>query len=70
MSTSEVFNEYIGGYHDECRGCHEYIGGYHKYIRGCSVHRRDLMMHVWGQPVKILSISIENPDVLDILHIP
>ena len=45
-------------------------GGYHEYIGGCSVHWRDIMMHVGEQPVKILSISIENPNVLNIPHIP
>ena len=35
MSTSEDV-QYIGGYHDACRGYHEYIGG-------CSVHRGDTM---------------------------
>ena len=47
-------------------GYHEYIGGYHEYIRGCSVHRRDIMIHVGEQLDKILSISIENSDVLNI----
>ena len=51
--------QYIGGNHDEC-------GGYHEYIRGCSVHRRDIMIHVGEQLDKILSISIENSDVLNI----
>ena len=41
-------------------------GGYHEYIGECSVHRRDIMMHVGEQPVKILSISI----LLNIPHIP
>ena len=49
----------LGAYHDEC-------GGYHEYIGGCSVHRRDIMIHVGEQLDKILSISIENPDVLNI----
>ena len=40
------------------------VGGYHEYIGGCSVHRRDIMIHVGEQLDKILSISIENPDVL------
>ena len=51
--------QYIGGYHDKC-------GGYHEYIGGCSVHRRDIMIHVGEQLDKILSISIENSDVLNI----
>ena len=72
MSTSGGYHEYIrgcsvhrgmfstsGGYHDEC-------GGYHEYIGGCSVHRRDTMIHVGEQLDKILSISIENSDVLNI----
>ena len=53
--------------------CVQYIGGYHEYIEGCLVHRRDIMMHVGGyydacgeQVDKILSISIENPEVLNI----
>ena len=41
-------------------------GGYHEYIGGCSVHRRDIMIHVGEQLDKILSISIENSDVLNI----
>ena len=40
-------------------------GGYHEYIGGCSVHRRDIMLHVGEQLDKILSISIENSDVLN-----
>ena len=47
-------------------GYHEYIGGYHEYIEGCSVHRRDSMIHVGEQLDKILSISIETSDVLNI----
>ena len=56
-------------------------GGYHEYIVGCSVHRRDvstlggcsvcqrdIMIHVGEQLDKILSISIENPDVLNDEH--
>ena len=53
------------------------VEGYHEYIEGCSVHRRDTMstlggyheyigIHVGEQFDKILSISIENPDVLNI----
>ena len=51
--------QYIGGYHEN-------IGGYHEYIGGCSVHRGDIMMHVGEQVGEKLSISIENPDVLNI----
>ena len=51
--------QYIGGYH-------EYIGGYHEYIWGCSVHR-GILLCMWGEQVgKNLSISIENPNVLNI----
>ena len=39
-------------------------GGYREYIGGCSVHRREIMIHVGEQLEKILSISIENSDVL------
>ena len=35
-----------------------------QYIGGCSVHQRDIMIHVGEQLDKILSISIENSDVL------
>ena len=42
------------------------VGGYHQYIEGCPVHRRDIMIHVGEQLDKILSISIENFDVLNI----
>ena len=52
MSTSEGYDEYIGGYHE--------------YIGGCSVHQRDIMIHVGEQLDKILSISVENSDVLNI----
>ena len=58
MSTSGMFST--------SEGYHEYIGGYHEYIGGCSVHQRDIMIHVGEQLHKILSISIENPDVLNI----
>ena len=44
----------------------QYIGGYHEHIGGCSVHRRDIMIHVGEQLDKILSISIEDSDVLNI----
>ena len=69
-----------GGYHDECGGYHVYIrgcsvyrrdtmstsGGCHEYNGRSSVHRRDIMIHVGEQLDKILSISIENSDVLNI----
>ena len=42
------------------------LGGYHEYIGGCSVHQRDIMIHVGEQLDKILSISTENSDVLNI----
>ena len=41
-------------------------GGYHEYIGGCSVHQGDIMIYVGEQVGKNLSISIENPDVLNI----
>ena len=59
FSTSVGYHEYIGGYH-------EYIREYHEYIGGCSVHRGDIMMYVGEQVGKNLSISVENPDVLNI----
>ena len=37
-----------------------------EYIGGCSVHRRDIVIHVGEKLDKILSISIENPDVVNI----
>ena len=37
-----------------------------QYIGGCSVHQGDIMMHVVDQVDKRLSISVENPDVLNI----
>ena len=79
MSTSGGYHEYIGGcsvhrrdtmstsgMFNTSEGYHEYIGGYHEYIGGCSVHWRDIMIHVGEQLDKILSISIENSDVLNI----
>ena len=68
MSTSGDV-QYIGGCSVH-RGMFSTSEGYHEYIRGYSVHRKNIMMHVGEQPVKILSISIENPDVLNIPHIP
>ena len=63
----------VGGYHEYIGGCSVHrkgtmitSGGYHEYIGGCSVHRRDIMIHVGEQLDKILSISIENPNVLNI----
>ena len=61
----------LGGYHEYSRGYIVYI--YHEYIGGYSVHQGDIMMHMGEQVDKILSISIENPDVLnipDLLMIP
>ena len=55
MSTSGDV-QYIGGT----------SGGYYEYIGGCSVHQRDIMIHVGEQLDKILSISIENSNVLNI----
>ena len=70
----------LGGYHEYIGGCSVHRGhimmnveGYHEYIGGCSVHRRfstsgAIMIHVGEQLDKILSISIENSDVLNILR--
>ena len=62
-----------GGHHEYIRRCSVHrrdtmstSGGYHEYIGGCSVHRRDIMIHVGEQLDKILSISIESSDVLNI----
>ena len=68
MSTSGDV-QYIGGYHDgsgHWRDTMSTSGGCHEYIGGCSGHQRDIMIHVGEQLDKILSISIENPDVLNI----
>ena len=72
MSTSGDIMSTSGGFHDEC-------GGYHEYIGGCSIHQRAAMSTSGGyheyegyqctcgeQLDKILSISIENSDVLNI----
>ena len=63
----------LGGYHEYIGGCSVHLGdtmstseGYHEYIGGCSVHRGDIMMHVGEQVGKNISISIENPNVLNI----
>ena len=54
------------------RGVFSTSGGYLEYIGrcsvhgGCSVYQRDIMIHVGEQVNKILSISIENLDVLNI----
>ena len=39
---------------------------YHEYIGGCSVHQGDIMIDVGEQVGENLSISIENPNVLNI----
>ena len=51
------------------KGYHEYIGGYHDYIRGCSVHQRDFIIYMEEQLDKILSITIENSNVLNIPNV-
>ena len=73
VSTSGDIMMNVGGYHEYIGGCSVHwrdtmstSGGYHEYIGGCSVHRRDIMIHVEEQLDKILSISIENSDVLNI----
>ena len=58
--------QYIGGCSVHRGDTMSTSGGYHEYIGGCSVHRRDIMIHVEEQLDKILSISIENSDVLNI----
>ena len=65
---------HVGGYNEYIGGCSVHWG-YHEYIRGISwAHwgmfstSRDIMMHVGEQVHKSLSISIENPDVLNILR--
>ena len=58
MSTSGDV-QYIEGMFSTLRGYHEYIGGY-------SVHREDIMIHMGEQVGENLSISIENPNVLNI----
>ena len=44
----------------------QYIGGYHEYSGNIMSTSGDIMMHVGEQVDKILSISIENPNVLNI----
>ena len=46
--------------------CHEYIGRYHEYIMERLVNWGDIMMHVGEHVGRKLSISIENPNVLNI----
>ena len=77
MSTSGDV-QYIGGYLDERGGYHEYIGGCSVHRRDTmstsgdimstsgDVQYIDIMIHVGEQLDKILSISIENSDVLNI----
>ena len=72
MSTSGDV-QYIRGMFSTSEGCSVHrrdtmstSGGYHEYIGGCSVHRRVIMINVGEQLDKILSISIENSNVLNI----
>ena len=66
MMNVGVYHEYIGGCSVHRRDTMSTLGGYHEYIRGCSVHWRGIMIHVEEQLDKILSISIENSNVLNI----
>ena len=66
MTNVGRYHEYIGGCSVHRRDTTSTLGGYHEYIWGCSVHQRGIMIHVGEQLDKILSISIENPDVLNI----
>ena len=73
FSTSGGYHEYIGGISLVHRGMFSpsgdimmNVGGYHEYIGRCSLHRRDIIIHMEEQLDKILSISIENSDVLNI----
>ena len=56
--------QYIGGYHENIGGYYEYIGDTMSTSGGGG--GGDIMMHVGEQVGKNLSISIENPDVLNI----
>ena len=66
MSTSGGYHEYIGGCSVHRRDTMSTSRGYHEYIGGCSVRRTGIMIQVGEQLDKILSISIENSDVLNI----
>ena len=64
---------HVGGYHEYIGGCSVHWGdtmstsmGYHEYVGVYSVHWGDIMIHVGEQVGKNLSISIENPNVLNI----
>ena len=77
------YHEYIGGYHDACGGILWCMWGIPKVHQGMFstledavstagiswVHLGDIMMHVGEQVDKILSISIENPNVLKSLDV-
>ena len=73
FSTSRGYHDECGGYHVYIRGCSVHrrdtmstSGGCQGYNGRSSVHWRDIMIHVGEQLDKILSISIENSDVLNI----
>ena len=72
MMNVGQYHEYIGGCSVHRRDTMSTSGEYHEYIGGCSVHRgmfstsEGIMIHVGEQLDKILSISIENSDVLNI----
>ena len=85
MSTSGVFST-LGGYHDTCgdimstSGDVQYVGdtmstsGDIMSTSGMVSTLGDIMMHVGEQVGKNLSISIENPNVVNVLrctkHLP
>ena len=73
FSTLEgYYDEYLGipwvhqGMFSTLEGYHEYTVGYHDYIGECSVHQRNIIIQMGEQLDKILSISIENSNVLNI----
>ena len=66
ISTSGGYHEYIGDTMSTLGDVMSTLGDVMSTLGGCLVHQGDIMMHVGEQVGKNFSISIENPDVLNI----
>ena len=66
MHVGDIMSTHLGDTMSTSGDTMSTSGGYHEYIGGCSVHQGDIMMQVGEQVGKNLSISSENPDVLNI----
>ena len=66
FSTSGGYHEYIGRCSVHQGDIMMHVGDIMMHVGDIMMHMGDIMMHVGEQVGKNLSISIENPDVLNI----